>query len=46
MCPEEEKAASEVVNLPVLPRVSEKTARKTVKFITGFTEVKQHEKIF
>lgn len=39
MCPEAEKAAKEVVNLPVHPRVSEKTARKTIDFITHYTQV-------
>ena len=38
MCPEAEKAARETVNLPVHPRVSEKTAAKTVNFITRFTQ--------
>jgi len=38
MCPEAEKAAKEVVNLPVHPRVSEKTAKKTVEFITRYTQ--------
>jgi hypothetical protein len=33
MCPEAEKAAEQVVNLPLYLRVSE----KTVKFITSFT---------
>ena len=37
MCPEAEKATEEVVNLPLHPRVNEKTAEKTVQFITGFT---------
>ena len=37
MCPEAEKTAREVVNLPLHPRTSEKTAVKTVNFITGFT---------
>jgi len=37
MCPEAEKAAREVVNLPLHRRVNEKTAVKTVEFITGFT---------
>jgi perosamine synthetase len=37
MCPEAEKAAHEVVNLPLHPRASEKTALKTIQFITGFT---------
>lgn len=36
MCPEAEKASKEVVNLPLHPRVSEKTVRKTVDFITQF----------
>lgn len=40
MCPEAEKAACEVVNLPVHPRVSEKAAKKTVDFITNFTQAK------
>ena len=39
MCPEGEKASREVVNLPVHPHVNEKTVRKTVEFITGFTEI-------
>lgn len=38
MCPQAEKAAREVVNLPLHPRVSKKTARKAVEFITGFTQ--------
>jgi hypothetical protein len=37
MCPEAEKAAREVVNLPLHLRVSEKTTVKTIEFITGFT---------
>ena len=37
MCPEAETAAREVVNLPLHRRVNEKTAVKTVEFITGFT---------
>ena len=37
MCPEAEKAAEQVVNLPLHPRVSEKTAAKTINFITDFT---------
>ncbi|UCG57506.1 MAG: DegT/DnrJ/EryC1/StrS family aminotransferase [Phycisphaerales bacterium] len=40
MCPEAEKASREVVNLPIHPRVSERTARKSVEFITHFTEAK------
>ncbi|MHC4159802.1 MAG: DegT/DnrJ/EryC1/StrS family aminotransferase, partial [Planctomycetota bacterium] len=39
MCPEAEKASREVVNLPLHPRVNEKTAKKTVEFITRFTQV-------
>jgi dTDP-4-amino-4,6-dideoxygalactose transaminase len=39
MCPEAEKASREVVNLPLHPRVDERTARKTVEFITSFTKV-------
>ena len=39
-CPQAEKAAREVVNLPLHPRVNEKTARRTVKFITGFNQIK------
>jgi len=39
MCPEAEKAAREVVNLPLHTRVSEKIAVKTVKFITEFTQI-------
>ncbi len=38
-CPQAEKAAMEVVNLPLHPRVDEKTARRTVEFITGFAQV-------
>jgi len=40
MCPEAEKASKQVVNLPVHPRVSEKTVTRTVDFITGFTQTK------
>jgi dTDP-4-amino-4,6-dideoxygalactose transaminase len=36
MCPEAEKASREVVNLPLHCRVSEKTAEKTVEFISKF----------
>jgi len=39
MCPEAEKASHHVVNLPLHPRVSEKTAIQTVQFITAFTQV-------
>jgi dTDP-4-amino-4,6-dideoxygalactose transaminase len=37
MCPQAEKAAREVVNLPLHPRTSEKNAVKTTEFITSFT---------
>lgn len=36
MCPEAEKAAKEVVNLPLHPRTSEKTIRRTVEFIIQY----------
>jgi len=36
MCPEAEKACREVVNLPLHPRTDEKTARRSVDFITRF----------
>ncbi|MFA6175749.1 MAG: DegT/DnrJ/EryC1/StrS family aminotransferase [Phycisphaerae bacterium] len=39
MCPEAEKAAKETVNLPLHPRVSEKTVRKTIDFIMRFKQV-------
>ena len=39
MCPEAEKASNEVVNLPLHPRVDERTAKKTVEFVTSFTGV-------
>jgi dTDP-4-amino-4,6-dideoxygalactose transaminase len=38
-CPEGEKAAKEIVNLPLHPRVNEKTAKKTIDFITRFSKV-------
>jgi len=38
MCPEAEKASNEVINLPLHPRAGEKTAKRTVDFITSFTE--------
>lgn len=38
MCPEAEKAANEVVNLPLHPRVDEATAKRTVEFITRFAK--------
>ena len=37
MCPEAEKAAREVVNLPLHMRVHEETLRQSVNFITGFS---------
>jgi len=39
MCPKAEKACREVVNLPTHPRANEKTVRKTVDFITHYTQV-------
>jgi len=39
MCPEAEKACREVVNLPLHPRANERTAKKTVEFISRFTPV-------
>jgi dTDP-4-amino-4,6-dideoxygalactose transaminase len=39
MCPVAEKASNEVVNLPLHPRVDERTAKRTVEFITSFTAV-------
>jgi dTDP-4-amino-4,6-dideoxygalactose transaminase len=39
MCPVAEKASNEVVNLPLHPRVDEKTVKRTVEFITSFTAV-------
>ena len=41
MCPEAEKAARQVVNLPLHPRVCEKAAVKTVEFVTRFTPSQQ-----
>jgi len=38
MCPEAEKAAREVVNLPLHLRASKKTIERSVDFITGFTQ--------
>jgi len=38
MCPVAEKAAQEVVNLPVHPRVSERTVRQTIEFITEYQQ--------
>ncbi len=37
MCPEAEKASNEVVNLPLHPRADERTAKRTVEFISRFT---------
>lgn len=39
MCPQAEKAAREVVNLPLHLRTNGRTAKKTVEFITRFTKV-------
>jgi dTDP-4-amino-4,6-dideoxygalactose transaminase len=39
ICPEAEKAAREVVNMPLHPRTGEKTAVKTIEFITEFTQI-------
>ena len=36
MCPQAEKASRETVNLPLHPRVSEKTVRRTVEYISQF----------
>lgn len=41
MCGEAEKASNEVVNLPLHLRVDEKTAKRTVEFITKFIPVEQ-----
>ena len=38
MCPEAEKAGREAVNLPLHPRADEEAVRKSVDFITGFTQ--------
>lgn len=38
MCPEAERAAREVVNLPLHPRTNEEILRQTVDFITRFTQ--------
>lgn len=40
ICPVAEKACRQVVNLPTHMRVTERTARKTVDFITKFTQAK------
>ena len=39
LCPVAERASTEVVNLPLHPRVSEATARKTVNFLKPFGPV-------
>ena len=39
VCPQAEKASKEVVNLPLHPRVSEATVRRTVDFITQFKQM-------
>ncbi len=39
MCPEAEKSAGQVVNLPLHPRTNNKTVERSVDFITGFTQV-------
>jgi dTDP-4-amino-4,6-dideoxygalactose transaminase len=39
MCPEAEKASNEVVNLPLTSRADERTAKRTVEFVTRFTKV-------
>ncbi len=41
MCPEAKKASNEVVNLPLHLRANEKTAKRTVEFITKFTQVER-----
>ncbi len=38
MCLQAEKAAREVVNLPLHPRANARTAEKTINFITRFTQ--------
>ena len=38
MCPQAEKASREVVNLPLHPRASQKTVKRTVEFITKYTQ--------
>ena len=40
MCPQAEKAAKEVVNLPLHPRTSEKTIHRTIEFVTLYEPVK------
>lgn len=38
MCPEAEKAAKEVVNLPLHPRAGKRTVERSVEFITRYTQ--------
>ena len=40
MCPEAEKAANEAVNLPLHLRANEKTLKRSVEFITKFTQAR------
>lgn len=40
MCPQAEKAAEQVVNLPLHPRVAANTVTKTVNFIRNFQQAK------
>lgn len=39
LCPEGERAAAEVVNLPLTERTTEKTAQKTVEFLKQMAEI-------
>ncbi|HML73221.1 MAG TPA: DegT/DnrJ/EryC1/StrS family aminotransferase [Anaerohalosphaeraceae bacterium] len=39
MCPQAEMASQQTVNLPLHPRVSENTVRRTVDFISQFTPI-------
>lgn len=39
MCPEAEKACREIVNLPLHPRVDEKTVKRSVDFMTRFNQM-------
>lgn len=39
MCPEAEKASKEVVNLPLHPRAGAKTVKRSIEFITRFSQV-------
>ncbi len=39
MCPQAERASQQTVNLPLHPRVSENTVRRTVDFISQFTRI-------